>query len=115
MCYASAVSTHEALTPAVAVIVQARMGSSRLPGKVLREVGAAGTSVLAHVLRRVSRAPSVTEVLVATTTLTLFLPCVATWFMVVREFGARIACAVLVFVVTLAFGVGAALSLVVRP
>lgn len=68
MCYASAVSTHEALTPAVAVIVQARMGSSRLPGKVLREAGAARTSVLAHVLRRVSRAPSVAEVLVATTT-----------------------------------------------
>jgi spore coat polysaccharide biosynthesis protein SpsF len=49
------------------VIVQARMGSSRLPGKVLRVAGAAGTSVLAHVLRRVRRAPSVREVLVATT------------------------------------------------
>jgi len=49
------------------VIVQARMGSSRLPGKVLRIAGSAGTSVLAHVLRRVSRAPSVREVLVATT------------------------------------------------
>jgi spore coat polysaccharide biosynthesis protein SpsF len=49
------------------VIVQARMGSSRLPGKVLRVAGSAGTSVLAHVLRRVWRAPSVCEVLVATT------------------------------------------------
>lgn len=44
------------------------MGSSRLPGKVLRVAGASGTSVLAHVLRRVRRAPSVAEVLVATTT-----------------------------------------------
>jgi spore coat polysaccharide biosynthesis protein SpsF len=62
------VSTHGAVTPTVAVIVQARMGSSRLPGKVLRVAGASGTSVLAHVLRRVRRAPSVAEVLVATTT-----------------------------------------------
>lgn len=67
-CYASAVLSDDAVTPKVAVIVQARMGSSRLPGKVLRLAGASGTSVLAHVLRRVSRAPSVGEVLVATTT-----------------------------------------------
>ncbi len=56
------------LVAGVAVIVQARMGSSRLPGKVLRTAGAHGTSVLAHVLRRVKCAPSVSEVLVATTT-----------------------------------------------
>lgn len=47
-------------------IIQARMGSSRLPGKVLLDL--AGQPMLARVLRRVSRASRVDEVLVATTT-----------------------------------------------
>ena len=47
-------------------IVQARMGSSRLPGKVLLDL--AGEPMLARVLRRVRRARRVDEVLVATTT-----------------------------------------------
>jgi spore coat polysaccharide biosynthesis protein SpsF len=52
--------------PRVAVVVQARMGSSRLPGKVLREAG--GRSLLAHLLERLRRARSVDEILIATTT-----------------------------------------------
>jgi spore coat polysaccharide biosynthesis protein SpsF len=42
------------------------MGSSRLPGKVMRIL--AGRSVLAHVVERVRRCPLVDEVVVATTT-----------------------------------------------
>jgi len=48
-----------------AVIIQARMGSTRLPGKVLADL--AGMPVLWHVIRRVQRATLPDEILVATT------------------------------------------------
>jgi spore coat polysaccharide biosynthesis protein SpsF len=48
-----------------AIIAQARMGSSRLPGKVLKQLG--GRPVLEHVLTRASRAPGADIVCVATT------------------------------------------------
>jgi len=51
--------------PKVVAIVQARMGSTRLPGKVLMDLG--GHSVLARVVRRLSRATLVSELVVATT------------------------------------------------
>jgi spore coat polysaccharide biosynthesis protein SpsF len=47
-----------------AVIVQARMGSSRLPGKVLMDLG--GETVLARVVQRVRRAALVQQIIVAT-------------------------------------------------
>jgi spore coat polysaccharide biosynthesis protein SpsF len=46
-------------------IIQARMGSTRLPGKVLRRL--AGKSVLEHVITRVRGAKNVERVVVATT------------------------------------------------
>ena len=49
------------------VIVQARMTSTRLPGKILAEV--AGRPMLAQQLRRLARATAVDEVVVATTSL----------------------------------------------
>ncbi len=51
---------------AVVAIVQARMGSERLPGKVL--LGIAGKSMLAHVVHRLQRARLIDRVIVATTT-----------------------------------------------
>lgn len=51
----------------VVAIVQARMGSSRLPGKVLRELG--GKTVLEQVVARSQAIAGVDEVLVATSTL----------------------------------------------
>jgi spore coat polysaccharide biosynthesis protein SpsF len=48
----------------VVAIVQARMGSTRLPGKVLREIE--GRPMIAHVLERVGRIDGVDEVCVAT-------------------------------------------------
>ena len=45
-------------------IIQARMGSSRLPGKVLRTV--AGEPMLAHIVERVRAAAGVDQVVVAT-------------------------------------------------
>jgi len=46
-------------------IVQARMGSTRLPGKVLKQVN--GLSVLGHVIDRLKRVSSIDEVWIATT------------------------------------------------
>lgn len=48
----------------VIAIIQARMGSTRLPGKVLMDL--AGRTMLARVVRRVGRAASIDQVLVAT-------------------------------------------------
>jgi len=50
----------------VVAVIQARMGSTRLPGKVLRDIG--GQTMLARVVRRVQRATLLDEVVVATTT-----------------------------------------------
>lgn len=53
--------------PRVLAVIQARMGSTRLPGKVLLRV--AGDTVLGHVVRRVRNARGVDRTVVATTTL----------------------------------------------
>ena len=49
----------------VVAIIQARMGSTRLPGKVLKDLE--GKTVLARVVNRLRRARLIGEVLVATT------------------------------------------------
>jgi spore coat polysaccharide biosynthesis protein SpsF len=49
----------------IVAVVQARMGSSRLPGKVVRPV--AGATLLERMLERVAAARSIDEVVVATT------------------------------------------------
>jgi spore coat polysaccharide biosynthesis protein SpsF len=54
------------MTPRIIAIVQARMNSSRLPGKVLLEIR--GEPMLRRVVQRTSRSAFVGQVLVATTT-----------------------------------------------
>jgi spore coat polysaccharide biosynthesis protein SpsF len=49
----------------IVAIIQARMGSTRLPGKVMKDLG--GETVLARVVARVRRASEVREVVIATT------------------------------------------------
>ena len=53
------------MTPRVVAIIQARMGSSRLPGKVLLDIG--GQPMLARVQARTARSRRAAQVLVATT------------------------------------------------
>ncbi|XOB98440.1 cytidylyltransferase domain-containing protein [Deinococcota bacterium DY0809b] len=53
--------------PRVVAIVQARMGSTRLPGKVMLPL--AGKPMIHHVVERVRRVPELDEVVVATSTL----------------------------------------------
>jgi spore coat polysaccharide biosynthesis protein SpsF len=49
----------------IIAIIQARMGSSRLPGKVLKEI--CGEPMLVWVLKRTSKAKLIKEIIVATT------------------------------------------------
>jgi spore coat polysaccharide biosynthesis protein SpsF len=49
----------------IVALIQARTGSTRLPGKVLQEIG--GKTMLARVVERVRRAKQIDEVSVATT------------------------------------------------
>ncbi len=53
--------------PRVVALVQARMGSTRLPGKVLRDL--AGATMLEHVVGRLRRATTLDEVVTATSVL----------------------------------------------
>ena len=50
----------------VVAIIQGRMSSSRLPGKILMDLD--GQPMLAHVVERVRMAKTIHEVIVATTT-----------------------------------------------
>ena len=52
------------MTPRVVAVVQARLGSSRLPGKVLLEIG--GRPVLERVVTAARAVPGVDRVVVAT-------------------------------------------------
>lgn len=52
--------------PETIAIIQARMSSSRLPGKVLRDIG--GQSMLERMLTRVRRSTRIQQVIIATTT-----------------------------------------------
>lgn len=49
----------------IAAIIQARMGSSRLPGKVLKPLG--GTTVLKFLIERLARSKLTNEIIIATT------------------------------------------------
>lgn len=55
----------ETLTPRVVAIIQARMGSTRLPGKSLADIG--GRPLLQHVIERARASTTIHEVVVATT------------------------------------------------
>src|SRR5512146_1654004 len=58
---------HErSMKPKVIAIIQGRMSSSRLPGKILADIG--GQPMLQRVFLRTSRAATITDTIFATTT-----------------------------------------------
>lgn len=50
----------------IVAVIQARMGSTRLPGKVVKNLG--GVPVLIHMIRRIKRCKYINEIVIATTT-----------------------------------------------
>jgi ferrous iron transport protein B len=76
-------------------------------GFLRRDYGAAGLFQLAHSGRLTG-----TQAVVALTVMTLFVPCVANFLMIVREQGAKAATAILAFVTVVAVSTGACLHYV---
>jgi spore coat polysaccharide biosynthesis protein SpsF (cytidylyltransferase family) len=54
------------MNPLTTTIIQGRMNSSRLPGKILQDLG--GQPMLVRVVERARRAQTVDQVVIATTT-----------------------------------------------
>jgi ferrous iron transport protein B len=73
-------------------------------GFLRRDYGAAGLFQLAHAGRL-----SGTQAVVALTVMTLFVPCVANFLMIIREQGTKAAVSILALVTAVAVSTGAAL------
>ena len=78
-------------------------------GFLRRDYGAAGLFQLAHAGQLTG-----VQAVVALTVMTLFVPCVAHFLMIVREQGAKVAVGILLFVTTVALGTGAGLHHVLQ-
>ncbi len=104
-----------ALESAVEPVAQGLLGLPReaagafVIGFLRRDFGAAGLYRLAAEGRL-----DPVQVLVATVTITLFIPCIANFFMIVKERGWRTGLAVAAFITPFALGVGAVLNAVLR-
>lgn len=78
-------------------------------GFLRRDYGAAGLFLMAR-----QGALSNVQAVVALTVMTLFVPCIANFLMIVKERGLRTGLAILAFVTVMAVGTGAALNAVLR-
>jgi ferrous iron transport protein B len=78
-------------------------------GFLRRDYGAAGLFLMAR-----QGALSHVQAVVALTVMTLFVPCIANFLMIVKERGLRIGLAILAFVTVMAVGTGAGLNAVLR-
>jgi ferrous iron transport protein B len=78
-------------------------------GFLRRDYGAAGLFMLAkeHLLDPI-------QIVVSLTVMTLFVPCIANFFMIVKERGMKAALYIVVFIFPFAFGVGGVLNWVLR-
>jgi ferrous iron transport protein B len=54
------------------------------------------------------------EIVVALVTITLFIPCIANFFMIVKERGWKTGAAIMGFIIPFAFGAGAAVNQLMR-
>ncbi len=98
------------LTPVVGLLgLPAETAQPFLFGFFRRDYGAAGLFDLNQ-----QGLLSPVELTVAAVTLTLFVPCVAMFLMMLKERGVKTALGIFAFVVPFAFGVGAVLNLVLR-
>jgi len=80
-----------------------------LMGFLRRDYGAAGLFALFG-----SGQLTVAQAVVSLVVITLFIPCIANFMMIVKEFGTRTALAVAAFIFPTAFLVGALLNLVIQ-
>jgi ferrous iron transport protein B len=78
-------------------------------GFLRRDYGAAGLFLMAR-----QGALSHVQAVVALTVMTLFVPCIANFLMIVKERGLRIGLAILAFVTVMAVGTGGTLNAVLR-
>lgn len=78
-------------------------------GFLRRDYGAAGLFLMAR-----NGTLTHLQAVIALTVMTLFVPCVANFLMIVKERGLRIGIAILAFVTVLAVGTGAALNAALR-
>jgi ferrous iron transport protein B len=98
------------LTPVVGALgLPAETARVFLFGFFRRDYGAAGLFDLSHQGRL-----DAVQLAVAGVTLTLFVPCVAQFLMMVKERGTRTALGMVAFITPFAFGVGCLLNLVLR-
>ncbi|MEW5960725.1 MAG: nucleoside recognition domain-containing protein, partial [Chloroflexota bacterium] len=81
-----------------------------LVGFLRRDYGAAGLFALAR-----DGLMDPLQILVSLVIITLFVPCIASMLMIVKEYGLRIALGVVAFVFPFAFAVGGLLNLVLGP
>ena len=100
-----------ALAPLVvgALGLPAEAANAFVIGFLRRDYGAAGLFAMQR-----DGALDATQTIVALTVITLFVPCVANFLVMVRERGKRAALAIAAFITVYAFGIGALVNLVLR-
>jgi ferrous iron transport protein B len=87
----------------------AKAADAFLVGFLRRDYGAAGF----YALRRAGQLDGVQSV-VALTVITLFVPCIANFFVMIKERGLKTALAIVAFIVPFAFAVGVFLNWALR-
>ncbi|HEY6842920.1 MAG TPA: ferrous iron transport protein B [Thermoanaerobaculia bacterium] len=101
----------KALSPIVVggLGLPAQASNAFVIGFLRRDYGAAGL----YAMQRAG-ALNPTQTIIALTVITLFIPCVANFLVMVRERGPRLASAIAVFIIVYSFGIGALMHLVMR-
>jgi ferrous iron transport protein B len=100
-------SIQSALSPLVVDLLglPAKSANAFVVGFLRRDYGAAGL----FAMQRAGEL-SANQTVIALTVITLFIPCIANFFVMLRERGGRAAAAIAVFIIVYAFGMGAAMN-----